>query len=205
MIDPLTLLAFVPAALVLALSPGPEMMFCLGQGLRGGRRAGVLAAAGLVPGPLIGVTLMALGLASVTEAAPGAFPLVRWIGAGYLLWLAWRALRGDVAAPEAARSGAGRTFGGSLLVGITSPKGAGFVFALLPQFIDPAGPVLAQFLILGAILAASGFAVNATVGAFAGRFAPLLMQSPGLGRLLRWLTAGVFGALAARLLIGGRA
>ncbi len=204
MIDPLTLLAFFPAALVLALSPGPEMMFCLGQGLHGGRRAGVLAAAGLVPGPLTGVTLMALGLASVTEATPGAFTLIRWIGAFYLLWLAWRTLRGGVAA-EDARSGAGRSFGGSLLVGLTSPKGAGFVIALMPQFIDPAGPVLAQFLFLGTILAATGFAVNATVGAFAGRVAPLLMRNPGLGRLLRWFTAGVFGALAARLVIGGRA
>jgi len=201
MIDPLTLLAFIPAALALALTPGPEMMFCLGEGLRSGRRAGVLAAAGLVPGPLIGVILMALGLASVAEAAPNAFPLIRWIGAGYLLWLAWRSLRGG----ETAGGGVGRGFGGSLLVGLTSPKGAGFVFALLPQSIDPVRPVLAQFRILGSILAVCGFAVNASVGGFAGRIGPLLARRPGVARLLRWLAAGSLGALAARVVAGGRA
>jgi len=207
MIEPVTLLAFVPATLVIALVPGPEMMFCLGQGLRGGRRAGVLAAAGLVPGPLVGVAVAGLGLSAVTEAAPGAFTLVRWAGAGYLMWMAWRSLSAPagVARPVSETAKAGRTLAGGLLVGLTNPKGAGFVFALLPQFIDPAGPVLAQVLTLGAILSAIGFAVNATVGAFAGRIGPVLVQSPGMGRLFRWLTAGIFGALAARLVVGGRA
>lgn len=205
MIDPVSLLAFLPVAL--AVGPGPEMMFCLGQGLRGGRRAGVLAAAGLVAGPLFGVAVAATGLAALTDAVPGALSLFRWFGAGYLLWLAWRSLRdpalmspGTAEDPKPAR-----TFGGGLLVGLTNPKGAGFVFALLPHFVDPAGPVLAQYLTLGAILSATGFAVNAVVGGCAGTLAPLLAERPRVGRLIRWLGAGIFGALAARLAFGGRA
>lgn len=207
MIDPVIFFTFLSAALAVALVPGPEMMFCLGQGLRGGWRAGVLAAAGLVAGPLFGVALAATGLAALTEAAPGALSLLRWFGVGYLLWLAWRSLRDPAAiSPDVVTAAKpARSLGGGLLVGVTNPKGAGFVFVLLPQFVDPAGPVLAQYLIFGAILSATGFAVNAAVGGCAGRLAPVLAERPSVGRLIRWLGAGIFGALAARLAFGGRA
>ena len=88
MIDPLTLLAFIPAALALNLTPGADMVFCLGQGLKSGPRAAISASAGISAGSMVHVTLAGLGLGAAVAAAPWMFDVIRWVGVAYLLWLA---------------------------------------------------------------------------------------------------------------------
>ena len=95
MIDTLTLLAFIPAAVALNLTPGADMMFCLGQGLRGGPRPAVAASAGIVLGGMVHVTLAGLGLGAAIATLPWLFDVIRWAGIAYLLWLAWQALKSD--------------------------------------------------------------------------------------------------------------
>ncbi|HBR37311.1 MAG TPA: LysE family translocator, partial [Sulfitobacter pontiacus] len=140
MVDPLTLLAFVPAALALNLTPGADMMFCLGQGMRFGPRASVAASAGVALGGMVHVTLAGLGLGAVVAALPWAFDVIRWIGVGYLLWLAvqtWRS-SGAAATPVPAPKSAFRS---GLIVNLTNPKVILFVLAFVPQFVVPeAGP-----------------------------------------------------------------
>ena len=145
MVDPLTLLAFVPAALALNLTPGADMMFCLGQGMRFGPRASVAASAGVALGGMVHVTLAGLGLGAVVAALPWAFDVIRWIGVGYLLWLAvqtWRssgAAANPVPAPKSA-------FRSGLIVNLTNPKVILFVLAFVPQFVVPeAGPVQQRY------------------------------------------------------------
>jgi len=101
-VDPVTLLAFIPAALALNLTPGADMMFCVGQGLKSGPRAAVAADLGIALGGMVHVALAGLGLGALVAAHPGLFDLIRWIGVAYLLWLALQALRSGalpVAAP----------------------------------------------------------------------------------------------------------
>lgn len=90
----ITLLAFLPAALALNLTPGADMVFCLGQGLRSGPRAAVAASAGISLGAFIYTGLAGLGLGAVVATVPGAFEVIRWIGVAYLLYLALQLLRG---------------------------------------------------------------------------------------------------------------
>ena len=92
-VDFLTLLAFIPAGLALNLTPGADMMFCLGQGLRSGRRAAMAANFGIAAGGMVHATLAALGLGALVAAHPAAFEAIRWLGVAYLLWLAMAALR----------------------------------------------------------------------------------------------------------------
>ena len=80
-IDPLTLLAFVPAALALNLTPGADMMFCLGQGLRGGPKAALAADAGIALGAMIHVLIAGLGLGALVATSPWLFDAIRWAGA----------------------------------------------------------------------------------------------------------------------------
>jgi len=207
MIDPMLLLAFLPAALALSLVPGPEMMFRLGRGLSDGPRTAALAALGMAVGGFSCVMLAGLGLSAVLERHPTSFDLIRWAGILYLLWIAVRTLRGPLPARSDGHAGFGRdgqALGGGYLVSVVNPKGAVFVLALLPQFMSDALPGLPQFLVLGSILVMSGLAVNVTVGIFAHCLHERVLASARAERALRIATAGLFGILATRLIAEGR-
>ena len=202
MVDPITLLAFIPAALALNLTPGADMMFCLGQGLRSGPRAAVAASAGVSAGGMVHVTVAGLGLGAAVAAAPWAFDLIRWLGVAYLLWLALGAFRHGFEPPETLPRAARRAFREGMMVNLTNPKVILFVLAFIPQFVRPeAGSVLGQFLIFGAVLGVGGFVVNGAVGIFAGRARVLLTGSPLAGRILGYVTGTIFAGLALRLAI----
>lgn len=199
-VDPLTLAAFLPAALALNATPGADMMLCIAQGLRAGPLSATAASAGVALGVMVHATVAGLGLGAVVAAAPWAFDAIRWVGAAYLLWLAWRTLTRAGAGGTAPPVRAARAFREGLVVNLTNPKVILFVLAFLPQFVDPArGPILPQFLIFGLILSLGGLLINGLVGVFAGSLGRRLANSPRLARALGWLTAGVFTALAVRL------
>jgi len=198
MVDPLTILAFVPAALALNLTPGADMMFCLGQGMRFGPKAAIAASAGISLGGMVHVTLAGLGLGAVVSALPWAFDVIRWIGVTYLLWLAVQTWRSDATA-QTAKVAPKSAFRSGLIVNLANPKVILFVLAFVPQFVVPeAGPVLIQFMVLGLVLSLGGFSINALVGVFASGLGRRLTRG---GRALRWISSGIFVALAARLAV----
>ncbi|MBY6056198.1 LysE family translocator [Leisingera daeponensis] len=202
MIDAVTLLAFIPAALALNLTPGADMMFCLGQGLRSGRGAAVAASAGISAGSMVHVTAAGLGLGAVVAAMPALFAVIRWVGVAYLLYLAWGALRSGPVRPDAPAVPARQAFRSGFLVNLTNPKVILFVLAFVPQFVKPeAGPVLAQFLAFGLIQSAGGFFINGLVGVFAGQAGRQLTGSPVFARWLGRVSAGIFAGLAVRLAV----
>lgn len=206
MIDPVLLLAFVPAALALNLTPGADMMFCLGQGLRAGARPALAASAGISLGGMVHVTVAGLGLGAAVAALPWLFDVIRWLGVAYLLWLAIGALRAPPPGAPAAPGRASRAFRDGFIVNLTNPKVILFVLAFVPQFVDPGrGAILAQFLILGAVISAGGFAVNGLVGTFASGLGRRLTGSPRTARGLSYASAGIFSALALRLALIERA
>ena len=200
-VEPLTLLAFTPAGLALNLTPGADMMFCLGQGLKSGRRAAMAANFGIALGGMVHVTLAALGLGALVAAHPAAFEAIRWLGVGYLLWLAVGALRSSPFATEAKVEivPAARVFLQALVVNLLNPKVILFILAFLPQFIDPARPILPQFLTLGVVFSLGGLIVNGAVGLFAGSIGQRVAKSAYLSRWLSRISATIFGALALRL------
>ncbi|MEM6372095.1 MAG: LysE family translocator [Pseudomonadota bacterium] len=203
MVDPILLLAFIPAGLALNLTPGADMMFCLGQGLRSGPRAAVAASAGIALGAFVHAALAGLGLGALVATVPVAFEVIRWVGVAYLLWLAIQTLRHAGGASDVPTATPRRAFRSGLVVNLSNPKVILFVLAFVPQFVDPAaGPVLGQFLIFGAVLSLGGFVINGAVGVFAGGIGQKLAQG---SRLLDYISAGVFAALAARLAILERA
>jgi len=203
-VDPLTLIAFIPAALALNLTPGADMMFCLGLGLRAGPRPAIAASAGISAGGIVHVTLAGLGLAAVIAALPLALDVIRWLGVGYLLWLAWGALRQGPMRPDAPHLGPARAFREGMLVNLLNPKVILFVLAFVPQFIDPARAILPQFLIYGLVLAVGGFFINGAVGVFAGGLGRRLATSARFNRWLGYASAAIFTALAARLALMSR-
>ena len=203
-VDIWVLLAFLPAALALNLTPGADMMFCLGQGLRAGSRAAVAASGGIALGGIVHAVIAGLGLSALIAAMPGALDMIRWAGVAYLMVLAAQALRAAPIGMDAARQvrprAAARAFGQGLIVNLTNPKVILFVLAFVPQFVDPArGAVLGQFLIYGAVLSLGGFVINGAVGVFAAGAVGRLTGNAAFARGLGWISAGIFTGLALRL------
>lgn len=212
--DPELLALYTLAALALAATPGPDMLFCFASGVAGGPRAGLAAAAGIGAALAVHLTALTLGLAGLVAASPVAFDTLRWAGGLYLLWLAWQAFR---APPPALRTAAGRegredtaadlraVFRRGVVTCLLNPKLLLFMLAFLPQFVRPeAGPVAAQFFILGLILMVPGLFVNAAVGYGGGGLGQWLLRNPKIAWLQNRIVGTIFAGLAARLLIGAK-
>lgn len=199
MIDPVLLLAFIPAALALNLVPGADMMFCLGQGLRGGARASWAASAGITVGSMVHILIAGLGLGAMLAAYPLVFGAIRVLGALYLLYLAWKTWTTPIVHDLPRGNPDARAFRDGMLVNLSNPKVILFILAFLPQFIDPARPVLPQFLIYGGVIGGGGLVINGLVGTFAARVRGLLLRRPGAEKGLRGVVAAVFTGLAAKI------
>jgi threonine/homoserine/homoserine lactone efflux protein len=157
------------------LTPGPDMLFCLASGLRGGPRAGFLAAAGAATGEIVHISAAALGLAALFRATPAAYDAVRIAGATYLVLLGLRTLR-DRDRVGAAAQPARRPYVRGVVTNLLNPKMALFTIAFLPQFVDPHRNVALQFVVLGACFVALELVVDGSVGVVAGRFAGVLRR-----------------------------
>ncbi len=204
-VDPVILLAFVPAAVALNLTPGADMLFCLAMGLRAGLVPAIAASAGISAACLVTTGVAGAGLGALFAAMPQVFDVIRWIGVVYLLVLAWRTLHAPLALKDGVPVRPARAFRDGFVVNLTNPKVILFILAFVPQFVDPArGAVLLQFLIFGAVIAGGGFVINAGVGIFAGRLGRAMARTPAIDRVLRAASASVFGLLALKLVLETR-
>ena len=197
-------LGFVVAGLALNIVPGADMTFVVASAARGGRRDGIVAALGIGAGTLFHIVAATLGLSAILASSQAAFDLIKWIGAAYLLWIAFSLVRRGHAPADAPRPGR-RTFRSAMLVNILNPKVALFFLAFLPQFIDPAASVpAAQILCLGLWFDCVGTLVNIAVAIIAAGAAGRLREVRWLGRAARWFAATIMGALAVQLALAAR-
>lgn len=198
-VDPLYFLAFLPAAFALVLTPGPDMLFAMAQGVRGGRNAAIAAAAGISAASFMNAMLAGLGLEAIVARAPWVFQVVRVVGVAYLLWLAIKTLRQPLVGENTRPVHPGRAFRDGFIVNASNPSVIFFILAFIPQFVDPTKAILPQFMVYGGAIATLGFVVKSIVGTTAGGLGRVLARNQKIERLLRYVTAGVFGALAARI------
>jgi len=151
-VDPAVLPAFALAMVLIELTPGPNLAYLALLGASHGRRAGLLAVAGITLGLAVWLVVALFGLTSTPLHSRAGLEILRWVGAAYLLWLAWDAIRSGAGAGAASGPGEGRPFVRGLAANLLNPKAAIFYLALLPGFINPAvGPVFVQVLILGGL------------------------------------------------------
>ncbi|MEV4102068.1 LysE family translocator [Nonomuraea sp. NPDC049649] len=206
-VDPQLLALFTLTTVIAMITPGPDMLFVLGCGMRGGARAGLLATAGVAVSEAVHVAVAAAGLAALFAAAPFAFTVVRVIGAAYLIYLGVQTIvnarKGKSDLPVAGAGMPGRkAFLSGLLTNLLNPKMVTFTVAFLPQFIDPRlGQVWLQFVILGAILIVLEFVVDGTVGVLAGRIGGWLRRSHTVRRRIETATGTLFIGLGVRLAV----
>ncbi|MCW3782375.1 LysE family translocator [Defluviimonas salinarum] len=193
-----SLIAFTMGGLILNLAPGADVFFTTACGLQGGPRAGAMAGLGVGLGVVWHVTLAVLGLSALIAAHPGALGAIRWAGAAYLLWLAWKSWR--AAGPEGRVRGVmspWRAVARGFLSNALNPKPVLFILAFLPQFTDPAyGPIWQQVLLLGGIFTFTATLVTVGYGIVAGVLGARI--GARLNALNR-IAAVMFAGLAAKL------
>ena len=197
--DPITLATFMAASIALYLTPGADMMFISASGASGGPRAGLAAGLGVSIGSLSHTVLAVAGVAALIAASPLAFDILRYLGAGYLVYLAITTWRAGPPEPGSGTADVWRAFQRGVLTNLLNPKVSVFVLAFLPQFADPeAGPVWIQIAILGCIFSFASIPFNCAYGALAAAFSTPLRRA---GRLLNRISSIVFGGLAAKLVL----
>lgn len=183
-----TWIAFLAAASVMLLIPGPTILLVIGQSLGGGRRAALPLVAGVALGDLVAMTLSLAGLGALLAASAMLFSVLKWAGAAYLVYLGvklWRAPVGE-AAPLPGRAAWKQAF----LVTALNPKSIAFFVAFVPQFVDPAWPFLPQAAILVASFVTLA-ALNAALYALlAGRLSGAVRR-PAVRRALNRTGGGM--------------
>jgi threonine/homoserine/homoserine lactone efflux protein len=199
-----TLALFAAACLALTATPGPDMLLIASRSVSQGRASGFATLAGIQVDTYCHALAAALGLSQLFVAVPLAYDVVRYLGAIYLLYLAWKTIRatGTAFVPT---SGLRRypilsVFRQGLLTNLLNPKMALFVLALFPQFLRPgAGSVAVQIMLLATMLNLVGLVVNGIVIVMASRLGRAFSGRNRLRRTPQYLLATVFAGLAARL------
>lgn len=190
-------------ALLLALVPGPDNLFVLAQSALLGRWAGLMATFGFCTG-LIGHTLaVAVGVAALFQQSPLAFALLKFVGAGYLLYLAWRFFRVPVFQAGRNETLAPRfwiLYRRGIIMNLTNPKVLLFFLAFLPQFTDPsAGSLVVQLMIFGLLFILATLLVFGGLALAADGLRPWLANRPQVQRSIGYAAALIFVMLAIRL------
>jgi threonine/homoserine/homoserine lactone efflux protein len=178
---------FVLTESLLCLTPGPAVLLVVAQALTRGAAASGWATLGILTGNALYFALSATGLGAVLLASYELFSIVRWLGAAYLIWLGLRALVGRRTARSLAPGATGtagrrRTFVNGFVLQTANPKALLFFVALLPQFIEPTGPVAVQVLVLAVTSVTIELAVLLAYGVAAGRLHALAVN-PRFARL----------------------
>ncbi len=170
-----TIVAFTGLAIVIVVTPGPDLMLVTRSVLNGGARTGLLTALGVASGSAAWALASAAGLVALVAASPDVLTVIRWLGAGYLAWLGIRSLfgRGPTLAPQDAfnRPTGGRSepYRAGLISNLLHPGQVVFYASMLPQFIASAGDSLPP-LRLGAIFVAVALAWFSAYALMASRF-----------------------------------
>ena len=202
-------LLFAGAALLMVLTPGPNMIYLISRSISQGRRAGVISLFGVIAGFLVHMLAAAIGLTALFLAVPLGYEILKWIGAAYLSYLAWQAVKPGARSPFEARQlpedSPIKLFAMGFLTNVLNPKMAVFYLSIFPQFINPDhGSLFTQSVVLGTTQIAVSFSVNLLIALFAAQLATWFSQRPRWLAIQRYLMGGVLAGFAVRLAIEQR-
>lgn len=197
-------MTFLSAAVLLNLSPGPDIAFILGQTLRSGRRHGFAAMFGIWSGAALHVVMAAVGLSAILATSALAFSVVKWVGAAYLIWLGIKMLlsKGDsfISSDGGGSLRMQSVYWQGMLVSALNPKVAIFFLAFLPQFVvQGAGPVGAQLLLHGSLIIVVAAFIEPPLVMAGSRLGAFLRKNQRVGLWMDRSLGALFVALGARL------
>lgn len=192
--------------MILTISPGPDIIYVMVQGMANGRKSGFVTALGLAAGIIIHTSLVAFGVSAIIKSSPTLFFIIKLFGALYLLYLAYQVSQSD---PEVAYSTGGikkkslvGLFKQGFIMNVLNPKVTIFFLAFFPGFLwEPEGNTVLQFFILGGIFMLQTVLIFGSVALLAGKISTYLKQHKQSGVILKWLQILVFLGIAILIMI----
>jgi len=200
------LFPFLTASAILTISPGPDIIYVMVQGMANGKKHGFVTALGLATGIIIHTSLVAFGVSAIIKNSDTLFFIIKLFGAIYLLYLAWQVFKSD---PEIAYSAEGikekslfSLFRQGFIMNVLNPKVTIFFLAFFPGFLwEPDGNTVIQFYILGAFFMLLTILIFGSVALLAGKISNYLKKHKHSGIVLKWLQIVVFVGIASFILI----
>lgn len=207
MLEPGVVLAFVPVAIALIVSPGPDSIYTMTRSISDGRTAGVTAALGSSTGSIVHTTAAVLGLSALLQTSALAFTVVKYVGAAYLVYLGVQTLRNAEEfeiSPDSTGYTPRESFRSALLINVLNPKVAVFFLAFLPQFVRPEGSFTLQIFTLGVLFAILGFVYQAVLAVFSARARRVITERELVRGALRVASGSVLVGFGAKLALERR-
>ena len=198
-----TVITFFTASILLGLVPGPDNIFVLTQSALRGKGPGLIVMLGLCTGLIVHTTAVALGVAIIFQTSAFAFSALKFLGAVYLIYLAWQAFRAsaqNIQGEPDTTVNYWKLYCRGIIMNITNPKVSIFFLAFLPQFADPAkGPVALQLFLLGGLFILATILVFGGIALLAGTLGQWLNRSHRSQKILNKAAGTVFLGLALKL------
>ncbi|MDQ0300162.1 threonine/homoserine/homoserine lactone efflux protein [Salibacterium salarium] len=204
--DFVVIISFLTTSIALTLAPGPDIIFVIAQSISQDIKAGITTACGLCTGLLVHITAAAIGVSAVIYQSSAAFSFVKYAGAVYLLYLAWKAFRNKEQAIFSARSTSVSHYKDlykkGIIMNLLNPKVSLFFLALLPQFTDASdGPIALQMLLLGFIFLTQALIIFLTVSILAHKASQFIRNNPNVSRQMNIIQGVLFTLIGLQLLL----
>ncbi|CAH8771174.1 LysE family translocator [Paenibacillus dendritiformis] len=201
--DILSVLSFLGVAVLLTLMPGPDNVFVLAQSISQGRKAGIATALGLCSGLIVHVAAATFGISAIIYQSTLAFAVVKYAGAAYLLFLAWKSFRekdAGLTMNDEKSLNYYALYKKGILMNLLNPKVSLFFLALLPQFVDQAaGHVPVQMLVLGIVFILQAIILFSVISFFAEKLRYLLLRNPSISRKMNYIQGSLLGLIAVQI------
>lgn len=207
MLEPSVVLAFVPVAIALIVSPGPDSIYTLTRSISDGRTAGVTAALGSSTGSIVHTTAAVVGLSAILQTSALAFTVVKFVGAVYLVYLGVQTFKNPEefeVTPESVNYTPSESFRSALLINVLNPKVAVFFLAFLPQFVRPESSTALQIFTLGVLFASLGFLYQAMLAVFSARARRVITERELVRDTLRVVSGSVLVGFGVKLALERR-
>lgn len=207
MIDHTTLITYVLIVLGFVFIPGPATLLTMARAASSGTRVGIATGAGIAVGDIIHTSMAIVGLSAIIATSALLFSVVKYAGAGFLIYLGIRAMldKAPIVLNGAPAISAGRAFRQAVLTEVLNPKTALFFLAFLPQFVRPEhGATALQLATLGAVFVLLGLVSTIVFAVGAGRLGNLLRRHPAVVKWQGKVVGTIYCAVGVRLALQER-
>jgi threonine/homoserine/homoserine lactone efflux protein len=199
---------FTAVSVLLTIAPGPDILYVITQSITQGKKAGITTGLGLCTGLIVHTIAASLGISAVLLQSAAAFGVLKYLGACYLFFLAWKAFREKeslLSITDGKVKSSAFLYRQGIFMNVLNPKVALFFLAFLPQFVDSeAGNVPGQMIMLGFLFMMQAVLVFTIVAVFAGILSKKALKRPGIAKYINYAKAGILALIGIKLALAQR-